>query len=33
MVKNLEKKLRTTLVLPSEPQIMGAYGTALIAID
>ncbi|MBI1987866.1 MAG: 2-hydroxyglutaryl-CoA dehydratase [Nitrospinae bacterium] len=33
MVRALEEKLRTTLLIPPEPQIMGAYGAALIAAE
>ncbi len=31
IVRALEKKLNTTLLIPEEPQIMGAYGAAIIA--
>jgi len=33
MVRALEKKLRATLLIPPDPQIMGAYGAALIATE
>ena len=33
MVRALEEKLRTTLLIPSDPQITGAYGAALIAME
>ena len=33
VVKALEKKLNTTLLVPEEPQIVGAWGAALIATE
>jgi activator of 2-hydroxyglutaryl-CoA dehydratase len=33
MVKSLEDKLRTMFLLSPEPQIMRAYGAALIAME
>ena len=33
IVKRLEKKLRTNIFLPPDPQLVGAYGAALIAFD
>lgn len=33
MVRALEEKLRTTLLIPPDPQITGAYGAALIAAE
>jgi len=33
MVRALEKNLGLELIVPDEPQIVGAYGAGLIAMD
>ncbi len=33
LVKELEKKLGTRVIVPEEPQLMGAYGAALFALE